>query len=137
MTDRSTRKSRRRKKISCARRSRSGKTRTPGSASAASFRSRTAFFLPYQKLADIYDLKSAGEEEVDGRHRYVVPATPKPYFRPATGDEKESLNYSMKLWLEDSKAFPVPIEGDITGEHSRMQKAATLGRTRCGSTTSG
>jgi hypothetical protein len=47
-----------------------------------------SFFLPYQKLAAIYDLKRAGEEEVGGRHTYMVTATPKPDFRAATDDEK-------------------------------------------------
>ncbi len=83
-----------------------------------------SFFLPYQKLAAIYDMKPAGEGEVDGRHTFLVTATPKADFRPATDDEKEALNYSLKLGLEDSEAFPVRIDGDVSGEHSRMQKGS-------------
>ena len=65
-----------------------------------------------------------GEDEVSGRKTSVVSATPKPDFRPTTEDEKEGLNYTLKLWLDEADAFPLRIEAELTGEHSRMEKGS-------------
>ncbi|HEY1340995.1 MAG TPA: hypothetical protein VGF59_25965 [Bryobacteraceae bacterium] len=83
-----------------------------------------SFFLPYDKLIDIYDLQYGGEGEIADRPAYVVKLTPKPAFHPATDDEKEALNYAMKMWLDRADCFPVRIEGEVTGEHSRLARGS-------------
>lgn len=81
-----------------------------------------SFGVPYERLLDMYDVKIAGEGEIGGRHIAIVAAIPKEGIKPKTDQDNEALNYSLKVWLEDSEAFPVCIEGDVTGDHSRMQK---------------
>lgn len=83
-----------------------------------------SFFFPYHRLVDIYDLKITGEEDVNARHAYVVLATPKVGFQPKTDDEKESTNYTFKLWMAETDGFPIRMEAEVTGEHSRMQKGS-------------
>jgi hypothetical protein len=76
----------------------------------------------YDKLADIYDLRYLGEEVVGGRATYVIEGTPKPDYRPATDNEKELLNYKVKVWLAQDDCFSARMDMNVIGDHSRMQK---------------
>jgi hypothetical protein len=84
------------------------------------------YHMPYDKLAEVFDLKYAGEREFGGRALQIVEADPKPSFEPKTEDERESRNYHFVLWLDPDDAFPERIEAQITGERSRLQKGTSL-----------
>jgi|HubBroStandDraft_4_1064222.scaffolds.fasta_scaffold95555_3 hypothetical protein len=82
--------------------------------------------FPYEKLADIYDLRYLGDEVVGARHTWVIEGTPKPDYRPANGNEKEILNYTIKLWLAQGDCYLARMDMDVIGEHSRMQKGSHI-----------
>ena len=85
-----------------------------------------SFYFPYARAADIYDLRYAGEEAVEGRPAYVVEGSPKPGFHPANDSEKESLNYRFKIWLDREDLVSSRIELEVIGDHSRMQKGSIV-----------
>jgi hypothetical protein len=82
--------------------------------------------FPYEKLADIYDLRYLGDEVVGGHPTYVIEGSPKPDYRPATDNEKELLNYKVKLWLAQDDCFSARMDLDVIGDHSRMQKGSHI-----------
>jgi hypothetical protein len=85
-----------------------------------------SYRMPYDKLADVFHLRYLGEREFDGRRLQLIDATPNLEFPAQTADEKESRNWHFVLWLDPDAAFPMRIEADIVGEHSRLQKGTTL-----------
>jgi hypothetical protein len=56
----------------------------------------------------------------------VIEGTPKPGFRPSNDNEKESLSYRMKIWLDREDLVSSRIELEVVGEHSRMQKGSFI-----------
>ena len=63
---------------------------------------------------------------VDGRRLPVIEAVPNLDYAARTDDEKESRNYKFELWLDPEDAFPLRVDAEIVGEHSRLQKGTTL-----------
>jgi hypothetical protein len=85
-----------------------------------------SYRLPYNKLADVFDVKYAGEREFGGRTLQVIEAAPKLDYEPKTPDERESRNYQLTLWLDPDDAFPMRIEAEIVGSQSRMEKGTSI-----------
>ncbi|HLK65273.1 MAG TPA: hypothetical protein VKU19_17660 [Bryobacteraceae bacterium] len=82
--------------------------------------------FPYQKLADMYDLRYAGEETVDGIPASVIEGTPKPGYQATSSNEREALNYKVKLWLAKPDCNMARMELEVVGDHSRMQKGTNV-----------
>jgi len=99
---------------------------TPEERRKRTFSFSYSYAFPYSRLIDIFDLHYAGEEEIEGQRFHVVEGMPKPGFLPKTDDEKETLNYKVKLWLEPADCAFVRMELDIIGDHSRMQKGSLI-----------
>jgi hypothetical protein len=74
----------------------------------------------------LFDLELKGEEKVDGRAGYVIEGVPKPGARPANANEKENLNYRMKVWIDREDRVRSGGESEVIGEHSRMQKGTVI-----------
>ncbi len=85
-----------------------------------------SFSFDYDKVADIFDLRYVGEELIDGRQTYVIEGTPKPDFRPTTDNEKETMNYKVKIWILQHDYFLVRMDFDVVGDRSRMQKGSHI-----------
>ncbi len=85
-----------------------------------------SYHIPYDKLVDVFDLRYVGEKEIDGRKAFGVEAVAKADLRPANENERESLNYRLVLWLDFEDCYPAHIDGEITGEHSRLQKGTVF-----------
>jgi hypothetical protein len=82
--------------------------------------------FPYMKIADLYDFRYLGEETLAGHPTQIIEGTPKSDYRPRTDDEKESLNYKVKLWLVEGDYHYARMELEVVGDHSRMQKGSLL-----------
>jgi len=82
--------------------------------------------LEPERTVALFDLAFKGEEEVDGRAAYVIEGTPKPGARPANANEKENLNYRMKMWIDREDYARSRSESEVIGEHSRPQKGTVI-----------
>ena len=85
-----------------------------------------SFSFPYDKVADLDDLRYAGEETVAGRRAWVVEGYPKPGLRPAGDQEREALNYRMKTWIDQEDYMCSRLELEVITDHSRMQKGSVI-----------
>ncbi|MBZ5724464.1 MAG: hypothetical protein LAP87_05655 [Acidobacteriia bacterium] len=85
-----------------------------------------SYQIPYDRLVDVFDLRYLGEKEIDGRKAFGVEAVPKADLLPANENERESRNYRLVLWLDFEDCYPAHIDGEITGEHSRLQKGTVF-----------
>jgi hypothetical protein len=90
------------------------------------FSLRYTYRMPYDKLADVFHLRSLGEREFGARRLQLIDATPNLEFPAQTADEKESRNWHFVLWLEPDTAFPIRIDADIIGDQSKLQKGSAL-----------
>jgi len=82
--------------------------------------------LEPERTVALFDLEFKGEEDVDGRAAYVIEGMPKPGARPANANEKENLNYRMKMWIDREDHVRSRSESEVIGEHSRMQKGTVI-----------
>jgi hypothetical protein len=82
--------------------------------------------LPPERTADLYNFEFKGKESVDGRDTYVVEGLPKPGMRPANDNEKENLNFRVKMWIDAEDNVEARGELLAIGEHSRMQKGSLI-----------
>jgi hypothetical protein len=85
-----------------------------------------SFTLDFDRAADMFDLRSAGEETVGGRSAWVIEGLPKPGFRPANDMEKEARNYRMKVWLDRADMVLSRVELEIITDGSRLQKGSVI-----------
>lgn len=56
----------------------------------------------------------------------MIEGTPKPAYHPTTDDEKETLNYKVKVWLVQDDSCYARLDLDVIGDHSRMQKGSHI-----------
>jgi hypothetical protein len=82
--------------------------------------------FPYPKLNEIYTFRALPEEEIGGRRTTLLEGLPKPGFQPHADDEKEAVNFRIKLWLDQTEYYPVRIWIEIATDHSRLQKGTTF-----------
>jgi hypothetical protein len=82
--------------------------------------------LEPERTVALFDFEFKGEEEVDGRAAYVIEGMPKPGARPANANEKENLNYRMKMWIDREDHVRSRSESEVIGEHSRAQKGTVI-----------
>jgi hypothetical protein len=84
------------------------------------------YSFPYEKLNEIYAFRALAEEEIGGRRTTLLEGVPKPGYQPHAADEKEAVNFRLKLWLEHEEYYPVRIWLEVIGDHSRLQKGTTF-----------
>jgi hypothetical protein len=82
--------------------------------------------IPYPKLNEIYTFRALPDEQMGGRPTTPLEGVPKPSFQPHTDDEKEAVNFRLKLWLEHDEYYPVRIWIEIITDRSRLQKGTTF-----------
>jgi len=82
--------------------------------------------LEPERTMALFDFEFKGEEEVDGRAAYVIEGMPKPGARPANANEKENLNYRMKMWIDREDHVISRNESEVIGENSRAQKGTVI-----------
>jgi hypothetical protein len=80
----------------------------------------------YNRILDIFDVRYVGEERVEGRRTYVIEGTPKPDFRPTNDNDKEMLNYRMRVWLVQDDFCFARTDWEVIGDHSRMQQGSQI-----------
>jgi hypothetical protein len=102
------------------------KKETPEQRRRRTFSFSYSFSFDYGKIADIFDLRYVGEELLEGRRTYVIEGTPKQDFKPTTDNEKETLNYKVKIWLVQDDFCFARIDYEVIGDHSRMQKGSHI-----------
>jgi len=82
--------------------------------------------IPYPKLNEIYTFRALPDEEIGGRRTTPLEGVAKPGFEPHTDDEKEAVNFRLRLWLEHDEYYPVRIWIEIISDHSRLQRGTTF-----------
>ena len=82
--------------------------------------------LAPERTAALFDLEFKGTEEVDGRAAYVIEGMPKANAQPANANEKENLNYRLKMWIDQEDHMQSRGEMEVIGEHSRMHKGTLI-----------
>jgi len=102
------------------------KKETPEQRRNGPFSFSYAFSFPYEKAAEIYDLRYTGEETMAGRRVWVIEGLPKPGFRPTNDQEKEALNYRLKVWLDQEDLVFSRVELEIITDRSRLQKGSAI-----------
>jgi hypothetical protein len=82
--------------------------------------------LAPERTAALFDLEFKGTEEVDGRAAYIVEGMPTANAHAANANEKENLNYRLKMWIDQEDHMQSRGEMEVIGEHSRMQKGTLI-----------
>ncbi len=68
-----------------------------------------------REVTDLYDLRIAGDDKIDGLDAWVITATPKPGYRPKHSDAKPLLKIQGKIWIDKAEYQWVRIEAETTG----------------------
>jgi hypothetical protein len=82
--------------------------------------------LPPGRFIKLFDLEFKGEEPTDGRPAYLVVATPKADARPESTNEKENLNYRIRIWIDRGDQIGSRRELEVITDTSRMQKGSII-----------
>lgn len=82
--------------------------------------------IPWDKLAEVYDLTIAGEDAISGHPVQIVDGVPR--IQPATAGprEREAANYKVRMWVLKSDGLPVRSAMEIIGTGSRMKQGSRL-----------
>ena len=60
---------------------------------------RERMFALLNEMAEAFDFKQGGQQEVDGHEAYVLQATPRPGYEPKSRETKLLTGMSGKLWM--------------------------------------
>jgi hypothetical protein len=82
--------------------------------------------LPPERFIELFDLELEGEEPADGRTAYLIVATPKAAARPENDNEKENLNYRIRIWIDRDDQIASRRELEVITDSSRMQKGSVI-----------
>ncbi len=83
--------------------------------------------LPLQLLPDWFDIKTTGEELVEGRKDFVLEAKPVGHLKAATEDEHNAQHLMFTIWIDEadtqiSKLEALVIKKGITNPPERILK---------------
>jgi hypothetical protein len=81
---------------------------------------------PYNRLAELCSLRLLREDQVGNVKVWVIEATPKPELKPANDNDKETLNYKFVAWISQEDYYPMRLDEEVVGDHSRLQKGSTM-----------
>ena len=65
-----------------------------------------------REVADLYDFRLDGEEQIDGHDVWVISATPKPGYQPKHRDAKPLLKIRAKIWIDKKEYQWVRLEAE-------------------------
>jgi hypothetical protein len=82
--------------------------------------------LSDERTMELYNFEFKGKELVDGRDSYLVEGLAKPGARPANDNEKENLNFRVRMWIDAEDFVQTRGEMEAISEHSRMQKGSLI-----------
>ena len=82
--------------------------------------------LPPERFIKLFDLQLQGEEAADGRTAYLIVATPKADARPENANEKENLNYRIRVWIDRDDRVGSRRELEVITDASRMQRGSLI-----------
>jgi hypothetical protein len=68
-----------------------------------------------REIPDLYDFRLEGDAKVDGYDAWEISATPKPNYRPKSGDAKPLLKIKGKIWIDKAEYQWVRLEAETTG----------------------
>jgi hypothetical protein len=74
--------------------------------------------VPLDSLNQFFNLSVKPGEE------WVLVADPKENDKPRSDQEREYAAYRFTIWLDPKDGFPIRTEGEVVGEHARMQKGS-------------
>lgn len=66
-----------------------------------------------QEIADVYDFRILGEEQVSGRDAWVIGAEPKRDYKPTSSDAKNLMKMHGKVWIEKDGYHWVKAEAEV------------------------
>jgi hypothetical protein len=67
------------------------------------------------EIPDLYDLRIARDDKIEGRDVWVISATPKPGYRPKHSDAKDLLKIKGTLWIDKAEYQWVRVEAETIG----------------------
>ena len=73
----------------------------------------------------LFDVKYLGSEMMDGRLVHVLECNPKTGLK-VSGNDKELLNYQVKVWLDPEHAWDPRMEMLVITDKSRMRKGSKI-----------
>ena len=77
-------------------------------------------------MNEIYEFHALPEEEIRGRRSTPLEGVVKPGYQPVNDDEREAVNFRLKLWVDGAEYYPVRIWIEVVSDHSRVQKGTTF-----------
>ena len=86
-----------------------------------------------REIADAFDFRILGEEEVDGFATWVVQAEPKPGYKPRSRETRILPNFHGKLWVTKDEYRWVKVEAEVV---RRISVGLVLARLNPGTTLS-
>jgi hypothetical protein len=69
-----------------------------------------------KELLTLFDNRLKGEEGIRGRKAWVIEATPKTGYAPASEHEREVLSFRRTLWIDESDSVPLRLLLAVVGE---------------------
>jgi hypothetical protein len=63
-----------------------------------------------KEIADAYDFRSAGEQNLDGRETLVIDADPRPGYEPHMKDAKFLPKFRFRVWLDQAEKQWVKLD---------------------------
>jgi hypothetical protein len=64
------------------------------------------------EVADAYDFRLIGTENLDGRETYVIEAEPRPDFRPRLKDAKILPKFRFRAWIDQAESQWVKLDAE-------------------------
>jgi len=64
------------------------------------------------EVADAYDFRLIGTENLDGRETYVIDAEPRPDFRPHLKDAKILPKFRFRAWIDQAESQWVKLDAE-------------------------
>jgi hypothetical protein len=87
---------------------------------------------PLDELAEAFDFRIAGEEQIDGRDAWIIAGTPRPGYHARNTLAKMFSKLRGKLWIDKADYQWVKTEAEVTADISwglfvaRLSKGARL-----------
>ncbi len=63
-----------------------------------------------KEIADAYDFRSAGEEDLDGRNTLVIDADPRPGYEPHMKEAKFLPKFRFRVWIDQAEKQWVKLD---------------------------
>lgn len=72
----------------------------------------------------LFDIRVLREESLRGRNSWVIAATANTKIKPKDNNERELLNYSFTIWIDQEDGFPAQAKMEVVTGKSRLEKGS-------------